>query len=113
LAAVDICERKIITTSRVSVKRPCAAIQEEGTPHRAYSEYLEYAELLKTGHLFREASRYVDLYEVRERTARAVSPSERTCGAYARPQRAIPMGKKVLTLFQNNIGTLCVGRSWR
>ena len=108
LTAVDICERKMNTTSRrereVAVR---TAIQEEGTPHRAYSEYLEYADLLKTGHLFREASRYVDLYAKfdREETALYLHRNE-LAGLTLGPQRAIPMAKNVLTMFQNNIGTL-------
>ena len=108
LTAVDICERKMNTTSRrereVAVR---TAIQEEGTPHRAYSEYLEYADLLKTGHLFREASRYVDLYAKfdREETALYLHRNE-LAGLTLGPARAIPMAKNVLTMFQNNIGTL-------
>jgi TolB-like protein len=108
LTAVDICERKINTTSRrdreVGVR---TAIQEEGTPHRAYSEYLEYADLLKTGHLFREASRYVDLYAKFESDQPALHHHRNElAGLTLGPQRATPIGKKVLTVFQNNIGTL-------
>jgi hypothetical protein len=108
ITAVDICERKMNTTSRRGREAAVrAAIQEEGTPHRAYSEYLEYADLLKTGHLFREASRYVDLYAKFDREETGLYQHRHELAALTLgAQRAIPMGKNVLTMFQNNIGTL-------
>lgn len=108
LAAIDITERKMTMQSLREIEVVLrAGIQDEGSPHRAYTGYLGYADLLKTGHLFREAAQYVDLYE---RFAQGdlgvfLRRTELT-GLTLGNERAIAMEKKSLTMLQNNVGML-------
>jgi DNA-binding winged helix-turn-helix (wHTH) protein/TolB-like protein len=84
-----------------------AAIQEEGTPHRAVDAYLIYADLLISAHLFHEASQYLDLYERFERNSPWVYLRRKSITAVTvGPRAAIPMEKQSLTVLQNNVGTL-------
>ena len=108
LAAIEVEERKMDTKSWHDVERQGReVIQEEGTPHRAFWGYVEYADLLWSGRLFDEAARYLDLYERFEKDnpwvhLRRTSLAALTLG----PRHAVPMHKKSLALFENNLASL-------
>lgn len=107
-AAIDIAERKMTMRSLRELEVVVRAhIQDEGTPHRAHGSYVEFAELLKTGHLFREAAQYLDLYQQFAKDDLGVLlPRTELAGLTLGPQRAMAMEKKSLTVFQNNVGML-------
>lgn len=105
LAEIELLQRKLMAKAWPDVEAAArGAIRNEGAPHRAFFGYVEFADLLKNGHLFREAARYLDLFERFEKYnpwvhGRRTELTSLTLG----PWRAIPMQRKSLTLFQNSL----------
>jgi DNA-binding winged helix-turn-helix (wHTH) protein/tetratricopeptide (TPR) repeat protein len=108
LYAIDVCERRMTAQSWPDVEAVArAAIQRNGTTPNDISPYITYVELLQSGHLFREAAQFIDRCEQIDPEEEAIVQRRKAIASLTLgPERTIPMEKKSLMMFQNDISGL-------